>query len=65
MYEWMHDDICWCGSECDNTECERHLSNRISKTGIYTMAELKNTNYCPLKEKDNGKYNSQSAHDEG
>ena len=49
LYEWFHDDITWCGNECFYTECERNLANRLSKTGIFSMALFKNTEICPLR----------------
>lgn len=52
MYEWIHDDICWCISECDNTECFRHTANRIQKSGYFTAAYLKDTPNCPYGRKD-------------
>ena len=45
--DWMHDDITWCGNECDNTECFRNQVNRRQKTGYFTMAMLKGTDLCP------------------
>lgn len=45
---WLfEDDICYCMSECDHTECFRHNSH--SGSGIHTMGLLKNTEYCPLE----------------
>lgn len=48
---WIDDDICWCMSECDNTECFRHVTNKHPETKIFTAAYLKDTDVCPLKEK--------------
>ena len=49
---WMFDDdITWCASDCDNTVCFRHPSNRQKTTDgpdIYTAGYLKDTEYCPL-----------------
>lgn len=50
LNDWIHDDITWCGCECDNVDCYRHVSNRRIKTGIFTMSYLRNTSLCPLKE---------------
>ena len=47
----MVKDICYCGDECDNTECERNKSN-ITPKAIVTMAFLKGTEYCPLEEEN-------------
>lgn len=53
MYEWMHDDITWCGNECSHTDCERNLANRLSGPGIpFSMSLFKNTETCPYYEKD-------------
>ena len=52
LLDWFHDDITWCGSECDNTECFRHLSNRRNKEGYFTMSYLKDTELCPLMNND-------------
>ena len=53
LYEWIHDDITWCGNECYFTKCERNLANKLSKTGMYSAAMFKGTEYCPLtKEND-------------
>lgn len=48
MYEMFHDDITWCMSDCSNTACERHPSNRLSQTGLFSAALLKDTIMCPL-----------------
>lgn len=48
MYEWIHDDITWCGNECSNTACERNLANRLSHNGMFSMALFRNTETCPL-----------------
>ena len=48
MYEWIHDDITWCGNECSNTECFRNMANRLSKTGMFSAAMFKGTATCPL-----------------
>lgn len=56
MYEWIHDDITWCGNECSHTDCERHLSNRLTKGGMYSAALFKGTEMCPYaneSEKEN------------
>jgi len=50
MYEWIHDDITWCGEECSYTDCERNLANRLSKTGWYSAAMFKGTEMCPHRE---------------
>ena len=51
MYNWIHDDITWCGeTECENTSCRRHLNNRRQKEGVFTMSMLKGTELCPLKD---------------
>jgi len=52
LYEWIHDDITWCGNECSYTKCERNLANKYIKTGIYTVSMFKGTEMCPLKEKE-------------
>lgn len=51
------DDICWCynsqeeeGSNCEQKNCFRHLSNRKkpeSGPDIFTVSCLKGTIYCP------------------
>ena len=48
---WIHDDITWCAEECSHTECERHLNNKINKTGFYSAAMFRNTETCPLNDK--------------
>ena len=50
LYEWMHDDITWCGNECSHTECERNVANRLSHEGLFSMAMFKDTETCPLYE---------------
>jgi hypothetical protein len=52
MYEWMHDDITWCGNECSNTKCERNITNKILKEGIFTMSLFRETTTCPLYMKE-------------
>ena len=49
---WIYDDITWCGNECSYTKCERNLSNRISKTGMYSAAMFKDTDMCPLRSEE-------------
>ena len=51
IYEWINDDITWCGDECSNTSCERNLANRLTKGGMYSATTFKGTEMCPLKEK--------------
>lgn len=48
MYEWIHDDITWCGDECNNLSCERNLANKLNKDGLFSMAMFRNTPTCPL-----------------
>ena len=48
MYEWIHDDITWCGNECSYTKCERNIVNKLSKEGMFSMALFKDTETCPL-----------------
>ena len=52
LYDWIHDDITWCGNECSHVECERNLQNRLNKTGYYSAAMFKGTEMCPLKEEE-------------
>ncbi len=52
LYEWMYDDITWCGNECSYTKCERNLANKLSKTGMYSAAMFKDTEMCPLYDKE-------------
>lgn len=47
MLDWMHDDITWCLSECDDVKCCRNLKNKRIKTGLFSAAMLKYTEYCP------------------
>lgn len=55
LYEWIHDDITWCGNECFHTECERNLVNKLSKEGLFSVALFKGTEMCPLHEdEENG-----------
>ena len=43
------DDITWCISDCDNTECFRHQSNMKNKSGLHSYANFKDTNDCVMK----------------
>jgi hypothetical protein len=53
MYEWIHDDITWCiHDECSNTECERNIINRLTKGGLYSAADFRGTEYCPLNKEE-------------
>ena len=45
---WISDDICWCGNDCDELKCDRNYKNRRPRPGIYTMALLRDTEYCLL-----------------
>ncbi len=47
LANWIHDDIAWCGSDCDNKDCFRHPSNRRT-SGPYVMGYLRDTELCPL-----------------
>ena len=49
--EWLKDDICWCADshECKNDDCFRHMNNRASRVGIFTMSHLMWTELCPMK----------------
>lgn len=55
---YFKDDICWCGNskDCNYTECFRHLDNKKTKD-IFTMSYLKDTELCPLTQKEKGKEN--------
>ena len=48
-FDWK-DDICWCADsrDCKNDDCFRHMLNRVSRSGIFTMSHLKYTELCPL-----------------
>ena len=48
LYNWMHDDITWCGSDCDNVSCFRHPSNMMIKDGIHSFSCFKETGECPV-----------------
>ena len=50
MYEWIHDDITWCGNNCSHTECERNQANILDKTAWHSYAMFRGTATCPLKE---------------
>ena len=52
LYEWLHDDITWCGNECSYTACEINLQNRLTKGGIYSAAMFKDTEICPLSKEN-------------
>lgn len=54
-YEWFHDDITWCMEECSHTECERHLSNRLTKGGYFSGAMFRNDPICPLYKEEEEK----------
>lgn len=47
-------DITFCVSDCPNTKCERHESHlqNADGRGYYSVAHLKGTEYCPLREKN-------------
>jgi len=47
LADWIHDDITWCMSECDNKECFRHFSNRRAINGYFSGALFKGTQDCP------------------
>lgn len=48
--KWIHDDITWCGNECEHTECMRNLANKLT-TGYFSMSYFRNTDMCPLSDK--------------
>ena len=41
-------DITWCAEECEHLECERNLKNKPSDYRIFSMAYLKDTDFCLL-----------------
>ena len=47
-YSFIHDDITWCGSDCDNTECFRHPSNMMVKEGVHSFADFIESKECPV-----------------
>ena len=61
MYEWIHDDITWCGNECSNTSCERNMVNRLSHEGFFSMALFKGTAACPLSKEERNTDNEQRS----
>ena len=61
MYEWIHDDITWCGNECSNTSCERNMVNRLSHEGFFSMALFKGTEVCPLSKEERNTDNEQHS----
>ena len=48
LADWFHDDKTWCISECANLGCERNLANRHTKGGLFSAANFKDTETCPL-----------------
>lgn len=52
FYAFIHDDITWCGNECSYTECERNQVHRLSQNGYFTAALFKDTEACPLHQKN-------------
>ena len=47
---WVHNDITWCGSKCDNYECYRNLHNRIQgENDIFSVADFRGSGECPLE----------------
>lgn len=45
----MTDDITFCGSDCDNTNCRRHRSNIQEPQYPHSVALLEGTEYCEKK----------------
>lgn len=45
---WYWDDITWCISECDNTDCFRNRANMRIKVGLHSFADFKETDECPV-----------------
>lgn len=47
---WIHDDITWCSSECDNASCFRNPVNmRDKRSGrLHSYADFKGTGECPV-----------------
>lgn len=46
----FEDDITWCrdGKKCGNMDCFRNILNRADVPGIYSIAEMRETDVCPL-----------------
>ena len=45
--KWIYDDITWCSQDCSYNACERNRVNRLTKEGMYSAADFKNTPMCP------------------
>lgn len=59
-YDWIYDDITWCISECSYEKCERNTIHRLSKTGLFSAANLKGTESCPLYREEREKEGKQN-----
>lgn len=46
---FFQDDITWCSSDCNNTDCYRHPSNMVDKEGLHSFADFKGTDVCPMR----------------
>ena len=51
-YAWFIDDITFCASECDHTECFRHRSNVKYPKYPHSVGYLKGTELCCLEVAD-------------
>ncbi len=46
------DDITWCYNPCDDMKCYRNVKHLEGREGMFSMAMLKDTEYCPSYEED-------------
>ena len=50
MAQTFHsEDITFCSSACDRTNCYRHPDNIRDNTREHTFAEMKGTVYCSIR----------------
>lgn len=52
LNSFFNDDITFCGSSCDITDCFRHLSHKHKETKYYSCALFKGTEYCDYFSKE-------------
>ena len=50
MYDLFADDITFCASKCDKTDCFRHESNIKQPDFPHSFATFKGTDSCPDSE---------------
>jgi hypothetical protein len=51
VIDMVDNDMTWCASECDNTECFRNSKNIKFTEGVYSFVNFMMNGECPVNKK--------------